>query len=193
VTTFLLARHGETDWNREHRFQGRADPPLNALGRRQARELADALAGDPIDAIYTSPLSRARETADIVGRRLGMPVQPIDGLMEIDVGSWSGLTRNEVADRFPAAFRRWIGHGPGWEDGETYEQAGRRVVGALLDVAARHPGQRVLVVTHGGPIRAVQAHAAGVSHGEATRLSGPLRNCELAAFAVEDGELAHLD
>jgi broad specificity phosphatase PhoE len=193
VTTFLLARHGETDWNRDNRFQGRADPPLNGLGRRQAGELAQALAEERIDAIYSSPLSRARETAEIVGRRLGLEIETVDALAEVDVGSWSGLTRDEVATRFPEAFRRWTDHGPGWDDGETYEELGERVIAGLLAVAARHPGERVLVVTHGGPIRAVQARAAGVSHVGARRLTGPVGNCELAAFAVEDGELARLD
>ncbi len=92
VTELLLARHGETDWNRERRWQGHADPPLNELGRAQARRLAEALAGEQLEAIYASDLRRAHETAEIVGARLGLPVTSDPDLREIDVGSWSGLT-----------------------------------------------------------------------------------------------------
>ena len=92
MTTILLARHGETDWNRAGRWQGWADPPLNETGRVQARELAEQLRTIPFDAVYSSDLRRAHETALIVGEPHGVPVVTEPGLREIDVGSWSGLT-----------------------------------------------------------------------------------------------------
>ena len=101
VTTILLARHGETDWNREGRWQGWADAPLNDTGRAQARELAEQLRSTPFDAVYSSDLSRAHETAEIVAAPHGVPVISDAGLREIDVGSWSGLTRAELQERFP--------------------------------------------------------------------------------------------
>src|SRR5581483_3361612 len=110
VTTILLARHGETDWNRDQRFQGHGDPPLNDHGREQARNLAVRFAADPepLAAIYASTLRRARETAKIVGEHLGLHVETHDGLREVDLGSWSGLTRAEVEHAFPEGFRRWL-------------------------------------------------------------------------------------
>jgi broad specificity phosphatase PhoE len=102
TTRILLARHGETEWNRLGRWQGHADPPLNDLGRRQAEILAEQLAGDTVSAVYSSDLRRARETARIVAERIGLPVTEDSALREIDVGSWSGLTRDEVRERFPA-------------------------------------------------------------------------------------------
>ena len=87
VTTFLLVRHGETDWNRENRFQGHADPPLNDVGRSQARELAETLLGEGASAVYASPLRRARETAEIIAAVLGLDVRLDPRLMEVDVGS----------------------------------------------------------------------------------------------------------
>jgi alpha-ribazole phosphatase len=99
VTTILLARHGETDWNRDGRFQGHADPPLNAAGRRQAEGLAQTVASEPPDAVYASDLRRAFETAEIVGARLGLPVGREIALREIDVGSWHGLTREQIDGR----------------------------------------------------------------------------------------------
>jgi probable phosphoglycerate mutase len=195
VTTIFLARHGETDWNRDQRFQGHADPPLNDHGREQARDLAARLAAgpEPIAAIYASTLRRARETAEIVAERLGLRVETHDGLREIDLGSWSGLTRTEVERLFPEGFRRWLDYGPGWDDGETYEQMGERAVATLLELAARHRNERILVVTHGGPVRAAHAIAAGVSIGEARRRTPVLANCDLSGFAVQDGRLVAID
>src|SRR5215211_8136133 len=113
VTAILLARHGETDWNREGRFQGWADPPLNDAGRAQAQALAERLREMPFDAVYASDLRRAFETAEIVAASHGVPVTPDPGLREVDIGSWSGLTRAEIEERFPGAAHH---------DGETREQ-----------------------------------------------------------------------
>jgi broad specificity phosphatase PhoE len=194
VTTILLARHGETDWNRDNRFQGHADPPLNTAGREQARALADALSGEPLAAVYTSPLRRAAETAEIVAAPHGLRVGPVDGLREVDVGSWEGLTRAELEERQPEQFRRWlVKREQGWEDGETYEEMGRRVLPALLGLVERHPGERILAVTHGGPIRAAIAAAEGISHAEARRRGPTIGNGFVAGFAAEDGGLRRLD
>ena len=188
-----MVRHGETDWNRENRFQGHADPPLNESGRAQALALARALAGSPVAVVYSSPLVRARETALIVGRELALEVALLDELREVDVGSWSGLTRAEVEARFPAGFRRWLEYGHGWEDGETYDQLGERVLAGVHLLGERHPEERVLAVTHGGPIRSVLAVAAGVTFGEARRSIHVLGNCAFLTFAVQDGMIQRLD
>jgi broad specificity phosphatase PhoE len=193
VTTILMARHGETDWNRDSRFQGHADTTLNDAGREQARALAERLAGDGIVTVYSSPLLRARETAEIVAGRLGLGVEAVDGLREVDVGSWSGLTRTEIEERFPDGFRRWLEYEHGWDDGETYDQLGRRVLRALGDIAGRHPGERVLVVSHGGPMRAAMAAAEEVAYADARRGAKPVGNCDIAIFRFEDERLRRLD
>ena len=188
-----MARHGETDWNRESRFQGHADTTLNDAGRQQARELADRLAGEDIVAVYASPLLRAFETAEIVGERLGLGVETVEGLREVDVGSWSGLTRTEIERRFPEGFRRWLDFDHGWDDGESYEALGTRVLAALTDLAVRHPSERVLVVSHGGPMRAALAAAASVSYADARRVAKPVGNCDVAVFRFEDARLRRID
>jgi probable phosphoglycerate mutase len=188
-----MARHGETDWNRDQRFQGHADTPLNELGREQARELADALRGERLDAIYTSPLQRARETATIIGDRVGLDVEPLEGLREVDVGSWSGLTRMEVEQRFPDGYRRWLDLGQGWEDGESYQALGERVLATMTELAARHRGGRILIVTHGGPMRAAEAASRTVSYAAARRVAPPVGNCALLVFRLEDDALRRLD
>jgi len=191
-TTIVLVRHGETDWNRDNRFQGHADPPLNESGHAQALTLARSLAVRP-DAVYSSPLARALETAEIVGDELGLEVQLDDDLREVDVGSWSGLTRTEVEERFPAGYRRWLEYGHGWEDGETYEALGERVLAGVHRIADMHPRERVLAVTHGGPIRSVLAAAAGVPLGEARRSIHVLGNCAAVVFAAGDGIIQRVD
>jgi len=191
VTTVLLARHGETDWNSERRWQGHADRPLNDVGREQAEELAESLVGREISAIHSSDLARARHTADIVARRLGLPVTLDARLREVDTGEWSGMTLEEAEARFPEGFHRWQEGHTGWEQGETYEEMGRRVVPAVLAIAARHHGQTVLVVTHGGSIRACRAAAAGVDYAMSRRTDlRPTGNCDVIAMTVADSRLA---
>ncbi len=152
MTEILLARHGETDWNREGRFQGHADPPLNEAGRAQARALAERLAEVELDAIYSSDLRRARETAEIVAAAKGLTVTTDPGLREVDVGSWSGLTRGEIADRFPDAEQH---------DGESAEEHLARVLAAVDRIARAHTGGRILIVSHGGSLRRLHTHALG--------------------------------
>jgi len=193
VTTILLARHGETDWNRDNRFQGHADPPLNATGRAQAAELAATLAPQKLAAVYSSPLRRALETARMVAAGHGLEPVPVEALREVDVGSWQGLTRTEIEQRFPGQFARWLDYEQGWTDGESYGDMGRRVVTALLELAAAHEGERVLAVSHGGPIRAAFAFAAGTSYADARRLGPTIGNVFVAEFAAESGALRRLD
>jgi broad specificity phosphatase PhoE len=172
MATLLLVRHGETDWNATGRLQGHTDRPLNDYGRRQARELADRLADDGIAAIYASDLSRAKETAEIVGARLGLPVVIDEDLRERDWGSWEGLT---PAERDAVVF-----------EGETQEAHRARLMRAVGVIAERHPGQRVVVVTHGGSMRRVQAAVTGIA-------SPVVANCETWGCIHEDGTFRPLD
>lgn len=189
--TIVLVRHGETDWNRERRFQGHADIPLNDTGRGQARELAELLEAEGLTAVYTSPLRRASETAHIVAGRLGLPATELEALREIDVGDWQGMTIDEVRTQFPE--RLDVAWRSGWPGGETHEGLGARVLPALIELGRAHPGGRILGVTHAGPIRAALAAAAGVSHEDSGAQIGPLENCAVFRFAVRDGNLERVD
>jgi 2,3-bisphosphoglycerate-dependent phosphoglycerate mutase len=172
VTTLLVVRHGETDWNAERRWQGHADVPLNERGREQARALAESLAGERIDAIYTSDLSRARETAQTVGARVGVDVVTDPDLREVDVGPIEGLTAEEAQ-----AFDGW--------QGEPKDAHAARVLAAVDRIAARHPDGAVLVVTHGGSMRRIHEHL-GLE-------GGPFENCVVWTCAHEDGALRAID
>jgi broad specificity phosphatase PhoE len=194
VTTIHLVRHGETDWNRELRWQGHSDRPLNERGRAQAYAVADALAGLSFAAIYSSDLSRAFETAQIVASRLNLGVKIEPALREIDVGSWEGSTIEELQARCPEAVVRWEERGEhGWEGGESHEQMATRVEDAVRAIAARHDGKDVLVVCHGGPIRVLKALAHGLDYPRDRRSVPFTENCEVFAVAVRDGTVRGID
>jgi broad specificity phosphatase PhoE len=177
VTTLILVRHGETDWNRDGIWQGHGDPPLNDAGRRQANELAERLADIEVDALYSSDLRRAYETAEIIGKAKQLEITVDSDLREIDIGAWSGLTRAEIEERFPGMDR---------QDGETSDAFDARAVGVLHRIAEAHEHQQVLVVTHGGVIRALQRHLLGEP-------LDVLRNCETASFRYEGTAFARID
>jgi len=189
ATTIVLVRHGETDWNRDRRFQGQADIVLNETGRAQVRALAAELAAEPFSIAYTSPLRRAAESAEILGAALELEVRPCDALKEVHVGSWAGLTVPEVETRFPDGHRRWLDSRSGWEDGETYDELGVRVVEGLARIGAAHPGAQVLAVTHGGPIRAILAAIRGLPFEASRDEIRFVENCEAVRVAIQDGTL----
>jgi 2,3-bisphosphoglycerate-dependent phosphoglycerate mutase len=194
VTTVYLARHGESDWNAANRFQGHSDRPLTALGRRQAEELAaelDAVAS--LSAIYSSTLRRALDTAAVVGERTGLAPVPLDDLREVDVGGWTGLSRSEVELRYPESYSRWLDGGEGWEDGETLAEMSARVLGALHRLAAAHPNEAIVVVSHGGPVRAIHAAAAGMDMYEHRRRHRVEPNARLSRVTVEGSTITRLD
>lgn len=151
TTTICLVRHGETDWNLQHRYQGQADIPLNVAGSEQARRVADAIGDDGWDAIASSPLSRAMETARAIAASAGIDTDEIEqdpDLAERAYGEAEGLTLDEREERFPD------GDWPGLEE---WDDVAKRSMLALEHIAGRHQGERVLVVCHGGVINAILA------------------------------------
>jgi broad specificity phosphatase PhoE len=192
MTIILLARHGQSDWNASRRWQGHADRPLTERGREQSHALAGRLAHIELDAVYSSDLQRAAETAAAVAEEQGLEAVELVELREVDVGSWSGLTREEAEQRFPDAFARWREGYPGWEDGESYEEMTTRVLDAVLEIARTHEGGRVLVVSHGGPIRAIHACALGLDVHAYRRLRPVEPNARLSAVCYADAALTEL-
>lgn len=151
----LLVRHGQSVWNAVGRWQGQADPPLSPLGGAQAAEAADRLSAVGFSAVVTSDLQRARATADILARALGLAIVVDPDLREIDVGDWTGLTRAEIEARWPGELAAWSeGRSESPLGGESRVGLAERARAAMTRAAAAtQPGDRVLVVTHGALIR----------------------------------------
>lgn len=184
TTTLLLTRHGQSTWNAEQRWQGQADPPLSDLGREQAA-VASAAVG-AVDLIAASPQLRALETATIISEAVGIgPVLAVDGLRERSAGAWSGLTRTDIEAQYPA----WLDTGRRPHDFETDESLLERVLPALDEIAAAGPGGSILVVCHGGVIRAIETHL-GIDEGRVPNLSG--RVLTSSADGWEAGEQIRL-
>ena len=151
TTRLLLARHGQSEWNAYGKWQGQADPPLSEFGQLQAAE--SALHLGTFDAIWASDLQRAALTAAIVAEIIGIgPIQIDNRLRETDVGPWEGLTHDEVERGWPG-FLETHQRPEGFEN---YDDAARRMIAAFIDIATKAPGGEVLVVSHGGAIRAVR-------------------------------------
>jgi XTP/dITP diphosphohydrolase len=161
-TRFVLVRHGESEWNALQRWQGQADPPLSARGIAQAEALAERLRGGLYDRLLASDLQRARHTAEILGRALGLPVQGDARLRELDVGGWEGRTRSEIEALDADALARFDAGDPDLPagGGESRADIRRRVRARFRELRAEHPGETLVVVTHLGVVRALSPGSA---------------------------------
>ncbi len=192
MTTLILVRHGETDWNAQHRWQGHSDMPLNGVGRKQAGLLASEL--ERVDAVYSSDLARARETAEILAQRIGLEVHLDPRLRERGFGAWEGLTTQEIESSFPDEQKRWrAGIGAGAPDAEPFGAFAARVRSFVEEVGRQHVDEEVLVVAHGGTIRVVHALATGLDYVRDHRSIPAVANCHPSRYAFREGKLAPID
>ncbi|MEM5776763.1 MAG: histidine phosphatase family protein [Anaerolineaceae bacterium] len=161
MTMMLLIRHGQTDWNVEARYQGQTDVPLNAAGVQQAQALAAELSGQHFDAVFSSPLQRARLTARIIADELLLSVQIDERLIEIHQGKWEGEIYNDLLVRFPEEMRarREDPYRFRPPEGESAAEVAARVARAADDIARLYPGGRVVVVSHALTLAALYCQA----------------------------------
>jgi len=154
LTRFCLVRHGETDWNTERRLQGQLDIPLNTTGLKQAEQLSQALAcsGKSFDALYVSDLTRTRQTALAIAKHNPIKVIATPALRERNFGCFQGFTYPEAEQQMPEAYCRFKSRDPGYipDSGESLAVFNQRIVDFLQDTCVHHPGQTLLVVSHGG-------------------------------------------
>jgi len=186
-----VARHGETDWNRRGILQGWLDVPINEHGRCQAHDMAATFADAAFTAVWSSPLVRARETAEIIALTLGLaPPCCHEGLKERHFGAIQGIPKNELAELNPTQLEQILRRNPAAEfvGGESMDEFADRLIGAFTDIGARHRGARVLVVTHGWVMDAVARHVSGVAR-NAVLFEKP-KNGESLWVEVVEGALA---
>ncbi|MES2323944.1 MAG: histidine phosphatase family protein [Pseudomonadota bacterium] len=193
TTRIVLIRHGETAWNAERRLQGHIDIALNGEGVRQADALSRALAGEQVDAVISSDLQRAHQTAQAVARPHGMQVSTDPLLRERCFGGFEGLLYADIEARFPREFKAWQARDvdsvmpPGLRVGETFRQFYDRCVAAIAFHAARHPGQVLALVAHGGVLECAYRAALGLSL--ETPRDFPVMNASINRFTFRAGKL----
>jgi len=164
ATRIIALRHGETAWNVDTRIQGQLDIPLNDTGEWQARQLGRVLASEPIAAVYASDLRRAHRTAEHVAEAIGgIAVQPVVGLRERGFGRFEGLTFHDIESTLPDQAHQWRTRVPGFapEGGESLLVFRDRVLNTLDALAARHPGEQIVLVAHGGVMDVLYRAATG--------------------------------
>jgi probable phosphoglycerate mutase len=163
ATRIIAVRHGETAWNVATRIQGQLDIPLNARGQWQAARVAAALATEPLDAVYASDLARAWDTGAAIARAADRPIHAHSGLRERGFGSLQGQTFAEIEAAFPEESRRWRGRDPHWAPpgGESLIKLGERIGQTLDEIAARHLGEQIVLVAHGGVLDVLYRMATG--------------------------------
>ncbi|MFI6044453.1 bifunctional RNase H/acid phosphatase [Nocardia sp. NPDC051321] len=193
-TRLLLLRHGQTELSVQRRYSGRGNPPLTDLGREQAARAAKMLAAKGnIAAVLTSPLSRARDTAEAAATALDAPLTVLDGLIETDFGEWEGLSFAEAAERDPELHARWLGDpslpAPG---GESFDQVRERVDAVRRDLVGLYPGANLVVVSHVTPIKTLLQLALGVGPSLLYRLHLDLASLSIAEFYPDGGSSVRL-
>jgi len=204
-TRLLLIRHGQTAWHAEHRIQGQLDIPLSPRGMVQASQLAGYLANEQLDAIYSSPQSRAWLTAAPLAATLGIEVIAEPSLRERAFGVFEGLTIDEIAARYPSPFRMWRERDPLWrpESGESGQQLIDRVLASIGRLTRRHTGGRIAVLSHGGVLDVVYRAARALPwqaprehqmlNAAINRLIASPTGDDTVAMSIESwGEVAHL-
>lgn len=153
MTELILIRHGETDWNRELRFQGQVDVPLNAVGHEQARRLGARLVGEAVDHLYCSDLLRTQQTAQPLAQQLALRSMADAALREQNFGLVDGMSVDEIKAKHPEAWSKWVRFEADYAfagGGESTRQFHTRVMEAVQRLVAAHPRQTLVVVTHGG-------------------------------------------
>ena len=177
----LVARHGETVFNVEGRWQGQSDSPLTERGLAQARELARALADEPIAAVYSSDLGRAMTTAALVGAAQGLQVRTDRRLREINTGGWTGKGRAEIEAAFPGGLEAWASRPSSVRlpDGETIEEAQGRALSFFAERMPDHVGETVVVISHGAIGQSILVNAMGGSVADLW-LKQRVDNCQIS-------------
>lgn len=155
MTKVIFVRHGQTEWNVTGRYQGQSDVQLTEEGRQQAQKLAANFPVDEIDAIYASDLNRAMVTAEAIGQRFGLAVQPEAAFRELSFGDWEGLTYQQIVENWEDAMANFLQHPDIMEipGGESFPEVQRRATTRLNELIKKHDGQTIVVVAHGAVLR----------------------------------------
>ena len=183
-----MVRHGQTAWNLEEVFRGRADIPLDDTGKKEVHLAGEALKHETIHAVYSSPLSRSMETAENIAKFQNTGVVPLDEIIDISYGDWEGKPLAEVQEKSPDLYERWLKepHNVRFPNGETLEEVGSRAMEAVNRLVARHQGDNIALVAHRVPNKIICCTLIGVDYSNFWRIQQDTASTNL--FTYKDGQ-----
>ena len=188
ITKVYVVRHGQTAWNLEEVFRGRADIPLDDTGKKEVHLAGEALKHETIHAVYSSPLSRSMETAENIAKFQEIDVVPLDEIIDISYGDWEGKPLADVQEKFPDLYERWLKapHTVRFPNGETLEEVGDRTMGAVKRLVAQHKDENIALVAHRVPNKVICCALIGIDYSNFWRIQQDTASTNL--FTYKDGQ-----
>lgn len=188
ITKVYVVRHGQTAWNLEEVFRGRADIPLDDTGKKEVHLAGEALKDETIHAIYSSPLSRSMETAENIAKFQNIDVAPLDAIIDISYGDWEGKPLAEIQKKFPDLYELWLKepHSVCFPNGETLEQVGSRATEAVNRLVAQHKDENIALVAHRVPNKVICCALIGIDYSNFWRIQQDTASTNL--FVYKDGQ-----
>jgi broad specificity phosphatase PhoE len=188
ITKVYLVRHGQTAWNLEEVFRGRADIPLDETGRKEVHLAGEALKDETLHAIYSSPLSRSMETAENIAKFQNIPVTPFDAIIDISYGEWEGKSLKEVQEKFPDLYALWLRepHKVSFPAGESLDEVRSRAMEAVENLVAKHKNENIALVAHRVPNKVICCALLGIDNSNFWRIQQDTASTNL--FTYKDGQ-----
>jgi len=188
MTKVYLVRHGQTAWNLEEVFRGRADIPLDETGKNEVHLAGEALKDETLHAIYSSPLSRSMETAENIAKFQNIPVTPFDSIVDISYGEWEGKSLKEVQDKFPDLYALWLEepHKVSFPAGESLDEVRSRAMEAVENLVAKHKNENIALVAHRVPNKVICCALLGIDNSNFWRIQQDTASTNL--FTYKDGQ-----
>lgn len=188
MTKVYLVRHGQTAWNLEEVFRGRADIPLDETGRKEVHLAGEALKDETLHAIYSSPLSRSMETAENIAKFQNIPVTPFDAIIDISYGEWEGKSLKEVHEKFPDLYALWLRepHKVSFPEGESLDEVRSRAMEAVENLVAKHKNENIALVAHRVPNKVICCALMGIDNSNFWRIQQDTASTNL--FTYKDGQ-----
>ena len=188
MARIVLVRHGQTGWNKQERFRGWVDIDLDDTGRSQAQAAAGRISQWDAAAVYSSPLKRAMSTAQALADTAGLTVEPVEGITDMNFGVWQGMSIAEVEDTYPEQFDLWRHRPHELEipEGETLEDVRRRTTATIEELAAKHDGETIAVVTHRVVCKVLICHLLGLDNSHFWQIEQDTTAINI--FELDDGK-----
>ena len=188
VTKIYVIRHGQTAWNLEEVFRGRADIPLDETGKKEVHLAGEALKNETIHAIYSSPLSRSMETAENIAKFQNVEVSPLDAIIDISYGDWEGKPIAQIQEKFPELYERWLKepHNVCFPNGESLKEVRSRTMEAIDQLVAKHPNENIALVAHRVPNKVICCAIIGIDNSNFWRIQQDTASTNL--FVYKEGQ-----